>query len=411
MTPFIFFIYFQIPEHKTSASRGPAIITLSPELHKMALTYSLMIRNIPTFTADDDRSLFTCWPKEDGEMVPMNSSQINKAINKIWSKGPTQKTINATKLRKSVTTHVRQEQPWMRESLARHMSHDPRTADKFYNIVDTQQAAITVGKTIMMVMEGKKGEEEIGEEENKGLKRKENEEEKDEHNEVKKRKLEQQEGKKARNVTEKVMDSEANRIKSSIHWPKDDDKAIKDDDQAKKDDDQAMKMKYFSCLNLRTLEKRAETIDTYSSTDTENYSLGENKELVSAAEKKKYVTDWLESQRKDEDNEGVNIEEEEEEEKSKKSEDSDKEKDVKVHGRRFFSQAEAETIIELCEPLLQEGQVKKAKVVEKLQESKKGRELLLDLNKRFPVDVVSKKIVDRVHAERKRRSRQNRSSW
>lgn len=102
---------FQVSEHKTSDSRGPAIIALSPEIFQMLKNFIDMCKRIPNFQRDENRNLFTCWPKKDNVIVPMNSSQVNIANKRLWAQGPINKPISATKIRKATTTHVREANP------------------------------------------------------------------------------------------------------------------------------------------------------------------------------------------------------------------------------------------------------------------------------------------------------------
>ncbi|CAC5393025.1 unnamed protein product [Mytilus coruscus] len=119
-----------------------------------------MSKRIPHFTPDDNRSVFTTWPKsnENNQIVPLNSSQVNMAINRLWAQGPVKKTISATKLRKATVTHVRAENPGSRENLARHMAHDPKTAEKYYQVYNSHQMAVPMSKLITNVMENRKDE-------------------------------------------------------------------------------------------------------------------------------------------------------------------------------------------------------------------------------------------------------------
>ena len=62
--------------------------------------------------------------------------------------------ISVTLLRKSVTTQVRARVPQAREALAAHMSHQPKTADKFYDLYDRGAVAPTVSRVMSTMMEG-----------------------------------------------------------------------------------------------------------------------------------------------------------------------------------------------------------------------------------------------------------------
>ena len=88
----------------------------------------------------------------NGPPKPMNQNLINKSLQRIW-KINSGNPINASLLRKSISTKVRKQAPWCRESLARQMNHKPRTADEYYQIYDIRQSALSVTKLIETVME------------------------------------------------------------------------------------------------------------------------------------------------------------------------------------------------------------------------------------------------------------------
>lgn len=86
----------------------------------------------------------------------MTSSHVNKAINRIWELGPVVKSISATRLRKATSTAARTAIPSSREVLARHMTHNPETADRHYALYNQRELAVPVTNMISAVMEGKK---------------------------------------------------------------------------------------------------------------------------------------------------------------------------------------------------------------------------------------------------------------
>ncbi|VDI67002.1 Hypothetical predicted protein [Mytilus galloprovincialis] len=98
-----------------------------------------MLKRIPNFQQQDNQSLFVSYPKHDGSVVPMTNSQMNKAIQRLWNKGPYEKAISATRLRKATSTHVRAAVPESREVLARHMTHASATANRYYALYDQEQ--------------------------------------------------------------------------------------------------------------------------------------------------------------------------------------------------------------------------------------------------------------------------------
>lgn len=114
-----------------------------------------MMKKIPNYPQDRTRSIFTSWPKNDGTVSLMTSSHVNKAINRVWDQGPVRKHISATRLRKATTTAVRTVHPASREVLAKHMSHNPETADRHYALYKKQEMAAPVTNLIASVMEGK----------------------------------------------------------------------------------------------------------------------------------------------------------------------------------------------------------------------------------------------------------------
>ena len=146
---------FQVAKHKTAES-GPAVLAVNPKLYGYLRLYLDMLRIIPGYNLDDERSIFTSWPKTDGTVALMTSSHVNKAINRIWELGPVVKSISATRLRKATSTAVRTAIPNSREVLARHMTHNPETADRHYALYNQRELAVPVTNMISAVMEGKK---------------------------------------------------------------------------------------------------------------------------------------------------------------------------------------------------------------------------------------------------------------
>jgi len=141
-----------VTEHKTS-EQGPAMIALSPEIHTMLKSFIQMCKRIPGFDTDNDRGIFVSWPKADGTVVPMTSSHINKSIQRIWQQGPIDKHISATRLRKATSTAVRAAVPEARETLAKHMTHSPATADRHYALFSQREIAMPMANLISSVME------------------------------------------------------------------------------------------------------------------------------------------------------------------------------------------------------------------------------------------------------------------
>ncbi|VDI75269.1 Hypothetical predicted protein [Mytilus galloprovincialis] len=141
-----------VAEGKTMAS-GPVNLGVNPEINWMLKNYVEMCGRIPQFPQDWTRSIFVSFPKSDNTVSEMTSSHVNKAINRIWNLGPIAKPISATKIRKSTSTHVRAAAPGSRYEIARHMSHEPGTADKYYQIYNQRERAKPICQLIATVME------------------------------------------------------------------------------------------------------------------------------------------------------------------------------------------------------------------------------------------------------------------
>jgi hypothetical protein len=85
----------------------------------------------------------------------MTSSQVGKAIRRIWEQNPVTKAINATRLRKATSTADRAVIPSSREVLAKHMTHNPETTAIHYALYNQRELAVPVTNMISAVMEGK----------------------------------------------------------------------------------------------------------------------------------------------------------------------------------------------------------------------------------------------------------------
>ena len=98
-----------------------------------------------------DDTIFVTFPP----CKPLNNSTLNKALNQIWKLVfGKDAQISATLLRKSIVTNVRRRCPTSRDALAAHMSHNPRTADIFYNVVLASDNALDMACFINEAMTG-----------------------------------------------------------------------------------------------------------------------------------------------------------------------------------------------------------------------------------------------------------------
>ncbi|XP_061190410.1 uncharacterized protein LOC133198321 [Saccostrea echinata] len=100
-------------------------------------------------------SIFIKWSTGGKPQQPLDNSALNKGLGRLWNKMfDSNKPISTTRLRKSVVTEVRRAVPTSRDVLARHMSHEPSTADRYYHMSDKSKMAVPVSRLITAVMEG-----------------------------------------------------------------------------------------------------------------------------------------------------------------------------------------------------------------------------------------------------------------
>ena len=154
---------FQISRHKTGYI-GPANIAFPEPLWARTLAYFKSLQDIPGYHVRLHRkeSIFMKFPCGLEERpIPLSSSGIQYAINQLWKCAHARKVISATRLRKSIVTHVRKQQPHARSALALHMSHNEVTADRYYNLQRRREMAIPMSTLINSTMT-QSGQETVG---------------------------------------------------------------------------------------------------------------------------------------------------------------------------------------------------------------------------------------------------------
>ncbi|XP_061167887.1 uncharacterized protein LOC133176836, partial [Saccostrea echinata] len=131
------------------------MISLSPELWFFVQKYIHLARRLPNFVFKMSDSIFIKWPTGGKPPQPLDNSGLNKGLGRLWNTMfGSNKPISTTRLRKSVVTEVRRAVPTSRDVLARHMSHEPSTADRYYHMSDKSKMAVPVSRLITAVMEG-----------------------------------------------------------------------------------------------------------------------------------------------------------------------------------------------------------------------------------------------------------------
>jgi hypothetical protein len=86
---------------------------------------------IPGVTPRDDSNVFLTWLGKE-----MTSSMVSSQINSCWQKAMRKPSdrVNSASFRKASVTIIHAEHPHLKKDLADLMSHNPETANKFYNI-------------------------------------------------------------------------------------------------------------------------------------------------------------------------------------------------------------------------------------------------------------------------------------
>lgn len=114
-----------------------------------------MLRTLPLYDEEamEDTTIFVSIKDLKTLPTPMTHSSIDHGVKNLWQKvhGKESK-VSATKLRKSVVTNVRKENPLAREPLATHMCHRPTTADRYYDLHCRHAIAIPMSKMITKAM-------------------------------------------------------------------------------------------------------------------------------------------------------------------------------------------------------------------------------------------------------------------
>ncbi|CAG2196203.1 unnamed protein product [Mytilus edulis] len=124
-------ISITVAQHKTQEG-GPAVIHVNAKLYGFLKDYIQMLKIIPGYPVAKEQSIFTTFPKSDGTVSLLTSSQVNKGIQRVWDQGPVNKTVTATRLRKATSTAVRTQIPASREILARRALPAQRTSGSRY---------------------------------------------------------------------------------------------------------------------------------------------------------------------------------------------------------------------------------------------------------------------------------------
>ena len=124
-------------DHKTTATAGPAMLTVSATLMQYLTYFVEIIRNkVTDITCNKKDPVFTSWSGRK-----MAVSMISAQLSSFWKQaiGTDLKTrVTSNVIRKMATTAIHQNKPELKRDLANMMNHDIRTAEKDYFLQDKQ---------------------------------------------------------------------------------------------------------------------------------------------------------------------------------------------------------------------------------------------------------------------------------
>ena len=139
-----------VKDHKTFSSHGQANLCFDDSLKAWVDIYvECARRRVDTGESD---SLFLNW--KGGKM---SSSDLSAALTSAWRKAGmigNDTRISGTLMRKSCTTAVRNHNKEVKGSVAAHMAHSERTADKHYHLVQKRANSAFAARQLAAIMHG-----------------------------------------------------------------------------------------------------------------------------------------------------------------------------------------------------------------------------------------------------------------
>ena len=141
-------------KHKTDYI-GPATVAFPRDVWGYMLSYLHALRSMEGYHDRTQRktTVFVKFPCGlDNPPKPLSSSGVAYALKNLWGLAHKGKPFSATRLRKAIVTHVRDQQPLARDALAKHMCHAPATADRYYLLQQTRKMALPMSSLITHTM-------------------------------------------------------------------------------------------------------------------------------------------------------------------------------------------------------------------------------------------------------------------
>lgn len=119
---------------------GPATVVLSSSVQKWLLAFvSFMHHRLMGVTRENEDCVFVSWSAK-----AMTSSMITAQINSFWQRSTGKaEHVSATSFRKAAVSAVHSDHAHLKNNLADLMSHNPKTAEKFYLIRQKRKIRIT----------------------------------------------------------------------------------------------------------------------------------------------------------------------------------------------------------------------------------------------------------------------------
>ena len=140
-----------VKDHKTFSHHGQANLCFDESLKAWVDIYVKCVRN-QVDTCDEGSALFLNWK---GAKMP--SSDLSAALTSAWRKAGmigNDTRISGTLMRKSCTTAVRNHNKGVKGSVAAHMAHSERTADRHYHLVEKRTNSAFAARQLATIMHG-----------------------------------------------------------------------------------------------------------------------------------------------------------------------------------------------------------------------------------------------------------------
>lgn len=138
-------------KHKTMKYHGPATVVLSSSVQKWLLAFvSFMHHRLTGVTRENEDRVFVSWSAK-----AMTSSMITAQINSFWQRSTGKaEHVSATSFRKAAVSAVHSDHAHLKNNLADLMSHNPKTADKFYLIRQKRKNAAKTSESLQIIFQG-----------------------------------------------------------------------------------------------------------------------------------------------------------------------------------------------------------------------------------------------------------------